>query len=162
VKEPKQILVIRIREMRFAMLLLEGILLFSFTGCGPNGSTSSLRTTNWNLPEYGPEPERQSLSKVEVSTEKSWIVARERDAVPSRTSVNSPKVCTAHFHVGGMDCGDCQRLVVDEVASLAGVRQARVSQFPPETVVEYDSSRLSAKQIEGTLSTMGLWPKPLP
>ena len=61
-----------------------------------------------------------------------------------------------------MDCGDCQHLVADELGRLSGVHLARVRQSPPETVVEYDPTKLDAKQIEGTVAGLGLWPKPLP
>ena len=53
------------------------------------------------------------------------------------------------YRIGGMDCGDCQHLVATELGKLSGVRLARVSQSPPETVVEYDPAKLDAKQIEG-------------
>ena len=100
---------------------------------------------------------------VQITTEQTWVVARGKAAPAAAASPGGPKTtCTARVGIGGMDCGDCQHLVADELRRLSGVRLARVRWSPPETVVEYDPAKLDSKQIEGTVAGLGLWPKPLP
>ena len=139
------------------------VALVALGGCGPGEGSSPIPSVEWNQQKYGHPPEKRPLSAVEITTEKTWVVAREK-AVPAATAApEGPKTtCTARVGIGGMDCGDCQHLVANELGKLSGVRLARVSQSPPETVVEYDPAKLDAKQIEGTVAGLGLWPKPLP
>lgn len=137
--------------------------LFALVGCGPGGGSLPIPSVEWDQQKYGKPPEKRPLSAVEITTEQSWVVAREKTASPGPALPGAAKTtCTARVGIGGMDCGDCQRLVADELGRLSGVRLARVRQSPPETVVEYDPAKLDAKQIEGTVARLGLWPKPLP
>lgn len=137
--------------------------LVTLGGCGPEANSPPAPSVEWNQQKYGKPPEKRPLSAVEITTEKTWVVAREKNAPAAAASPGAPKTtCTARVGIGGMDCGDCQHLVADELGRLSGVRLARVSQSPPETVVEYDPTKLDAKQIEGTVAGLGLWPKPLP
>ena len=133
-------------------------------GCGPDASSPVPPSVEWNQQKYGQAPEKRPLSGVEITTEKTWVVAREKAAAnPSSTAPAAPAPASVvHYRIGGMDCGDCQHLVANELGKLSGVRLARVSQSPPETVVEYDPAKLDAKQIEGTVAGLGLRPKPLP
>jgi copper chaperone CopZ len=122
----------------------------------------------WDAKKYGPKPAHRPLSEVAVVNEGGWVVAREMANGPA----NSPPSCTAHLRIGGMDCGSCQQLVADELGKVDGVREARISQpdlssqpqadnsaFQPEAVVEYDPAKVNPKQIEGTISAIGLWPR---
>lgn len=115
----------------------------------------------WNQQKYGPAPQRRPLSAVNITTDQRWVVASEKSsATPS--AAPPPLTGKVHLVIGGMDCGDCQHLVVNELGKLSGVRQARVSQSPAESVVEYDPDKVTDKQIEGTVAGLGLWPEVLP
>ena len=168
-----------LRPRHLATLTVFGLSVLLLGACGPSGDNPSPPSVEWNPQKYGPEPAHRPLSAVAVTTEAGWVVAREKPPVPapSAAATNPPAICTAHLRIGGMDCGDCQHLVADELGKLVGVRQARISQpaaedlvagkastsqSPPEAVVEYDPGKVTPKQIEGTISNLGLWPKPLP
>jgi copper chaperone CopZ len=174
---------------RLAALGVLGLLVVSLSGCGPDDYAPAPPSLEWNRQKYGVEPAHRPLSTVAVTTEVGWVVAREKAPAPAGNSAGSPAYCTAHLRIGGMDCGDCQHLVADELGMVAGVRQARISQpgasaarasnssregllagasqagdsqSQPEAVVEYDPSKVSPKQIEGTISSLGLLPERLP
>ena len=167
-----------VRTVRRAAFTALGLSTLALGGCGPGSDAPTPPSVEWNQQKYGPEPAHRALSSVAVTTEAGWVVARE--TVPAPATANPPVTSTAHLRIGGMDCGDCQRLVANELGKVVGVRQARISQpplpaaeestegkvtssqVPPEAVVEYDPSKVSPKQIEGTISNLGLWPKPLP
>lgn len=146
--------------VRWPVFTACGMVALLLGGCGPATRPSPVPTVEWNQQKYGATPERRSLSAVNITTDKGWVVARQKDS--AAPAANPPTIRTSHLGVGGMDCGDCQHLIANELGKLAGVRQARVSQSPPETVVEYDPGKLTDKQIEGTVAGLGLWPKPLP
>ena len=149
------------------VILLAGaaaLTLATLGGCGPDAGSPVPPSVEWNQQKYGRAPERRPLSGVEIATDQTWVVAREKPLVDTPPNAAAPPsaVSVVHYQIGGMDCGDCQHLVANELGKLSGVRLARVSQSPPETVVEYDPAKLDAKQIEGTVAGLGLWPKPLP
>jgi copper chaperone CopZ len=151
-----------------------GSLLLSLSACGPDGPASAPPSLEWNRQEYGAEPAHRPLSAVVITTEAGWVVAREKASVPAATPAVALVYCTAHLRIGGMDCGDCQHLVADQLGMVAGIRQARISQpdagrsqpgssqLQPEAVVEYDPGKVNPKQIAGTISGLGLLPQPLP
>lgn len=129
-------------------------------GCDPAVESPPIPSVEWNQQKFGPAPERRPLSTLDVTADHNWVVAREK--VPAAATLKLPVARTVHLGIGGMDCGDCQHLVANELGRLSGVRQARVSQAPPETVVEYDPGKLTDRQIEGAISSLGLQPKLFP
>jgi copper chaperone CopZ len=152
-----------------------GLLVLSLTACGPEAFAPAPPSLEWNHQEYGPEPAHRPLSTVVITTEAGWVVAREKTPVPATASGGAPVYCTAHLRIGGVDCGDCQRLIADQLGMVAGIRQARISQpdagrppqpgssqWQPEAVVDYDPAKVNPKQIAGTISSLGLLPQPLP
>ncbi len=117
------------------------------------------------------------------------MVAREKAPVPAGAPAATPASSTARLRIGGVDCGDCQRLVADELGMVVGVRQVRISRpdpsagqgsdsgkaslsaeesqeritrSQPEAFVDYDPGKVNPRQIAGTISSLGLLPTPLP
>ena len=158
------------RTINFAKVqavLLTGaaaLTLAALGGCGPDPGSPVPPSVEWNQQKYGQGPEKRPLSGVEITTEKTWVVAREKPSAgtPPTAAASPSTASVVRYRIGGMDCGDCQHLVANELGKLSGMRLARVSQSPPETVVEYDPAKLTDKQIEGTVAGLGLWPQPLP
>ncbi len=178
------------RAKPLAGLLVLAVVVLCLSGCGEDAYSPAPPSLEWDARKYGPEPAHRPLSTVTISQEPGWIVAREKaSAAPSPAAdqpAAAPAYCTAHLRIGGMDCGDCPRLVANELGMVVGVRQARISepdgfanqgsgpsrasllskppqdsssQAEPEAVVVYDQSKVNPKQIEGTISSLGLWPK---
>jgi copper chaperone CopZ len=175
--------------LRLATLGVLAWSVLALSGCGADDYAPAPPSLEWNRQKYGAEPAHRPLSAVAITTEAGWVVAREKFAEPAGVAVAEPAPCTTHLRIGGMDCGDCQRLVADELGMVAGIRQARISQpdgsaggasipsrqsllagksqaansqSEPEAVVEYDPGRVNPKQIEGTISSLGLLPEPIP
>ena len=53
--------------------------LAALVGCGPDASSPPVPSVEWNQQKYGQPPEKRPLSAVEITTEQSWVVAREKD-----------------------------------------------------------------------------------
>ena len=138
------------RHVACAALVLS---MFVVSGCGPGSDAPTPPTLDWNQQKYGTEPTRRPLSTVEITTEVGWVTAREKASIA--TPAGSPATCTAHWRIGGMDCGDCQHLVADELGKLAGVHRARVSQPPLEAAQESAAGKVDP-QSGATGSSRGL------
>jgi copper chaperone CopZ len=149
-----------------------GFLALSVGGCGPGDHSPSPPSLEWDAMKYGLQPAHRPLSAVAVVDEGGWVVAREMAHGPGNPPAVSRASCTARLRISGMDCGNCQQLVANELGRVDGVREARISQpdlsgspqannsaFQPEAVVEYDPGKVNPKQIEGTIAALGLWPR---
>lgn len=149
-----------------------GFLALSLSGCGPGGNGPSPPSLEWDAKKYGLEPKHRPLSAVAVVDEGGWVVAREMAPGPVNAPAGSRASCTTHLRISGIECGNCQQVVASELGKVDGVREARISRpdlsspspannsaFQPEAVVEYDPGKVNPKQIEGTISALGLWPK---
>ena len=75
---------------------------------------------------------------------------------PARQAGNVQHVS---FAVRGMYCPACAKGVETELASLTGVRKAKVSYEKGEAVVEYDAGAVSLEQIEKAIQDAGYQPQ---
>ena len=98
--------------------MLAGVAALTLTalgGCGPDAGSPTPPSVEWNQQKYGAAPERRPLSAVEVTTENTWVVAREKASAlaPPSVATAPPKAGVVHYRIGGMDCGDCQHLIAN-------------------------------------------------
>ncbi len=69
---------------------------------------------------------------------------------------------TMKFDVQGMTCGGCVGSAQRAISKLDGVERAEVTLQPGSATVVVDSAKVTAQQIQATLSKLGFEAQPAP
>ncbi|MGF7140438.1 cation transporter [Roseimarinus sediminis] len=86
-----------------------------------------------------------------------FVLAACNNKSKSNTEVLSaaPDTLQTILHVEGMTCDHCEMTVQGSVAGLAGLVSIEANHVDSSTVVKYDASQLSLKQITEAIEKKG-------